>query len=346
MHGRFTSRILVFALLISWFTLPADGAERRRRQIEFSKPRTEIVSTNLQETNAKKLEETLLRQRMEPGAGRPAELFDEQGSFDAPVLPPAPSALSPAQRKRLKELLDRRRNWVYLSVEELGLGWETEEKLGLSSDTRGPGRREKPSVFERFFERLKRETELRAGKALPDTAGKYDAVDLADKKDADSPGARRVTEAEQSLRTLFDTQPAGDLFPNRDQPGSFSDLWGQSWTWTGYTRPDADRKARLEEFKRLLEPARDVSSQPAWSSTKVGQIDRSAAVQSWTPSAAPALPNGVGHGAGSDTFGKYGSSATVGGVSAPVTPAFNPPPRAREPLTLQQLPAGPPRRNF
>ena len=71
------------------------------------------------------------------------------------VAPPARPAATPAiQSKRVKELLERRKNWVFMSPEDL-VGAPTVEEI-LKAPELGPDGQEKKELpaLERYYERL------------------------------------------------------------------------------------------------------------------------------------------------------------------------------------------------
>jgi|GEM_PF-3153199 len=346
MESRLILQFSACAVLASAAVGICFGAEAGGQPIEFSKPRTELVTTNLQETTSKKLEETLLRQRILSDGPRRVEVLDSDAGFAIGRPLPPPVVSSPSQRKRLKEYIDRRRNWVYLSAEELGMGWETEEKLGLSRLDPVSGQKEKGSVIERFYQRLKQQSEAQTGQVLPDLIGENGLIGFVEQPATKSPLARKVEETEQTLQNLFQSQPAGDLLPMQDQKSSPSILPDLPWTSTAYTQSDADRKSRLDEFKRLLEPPQAVSA-AAVQTPGVGSFGNNTKVNTgltsptmrFTPTTPPTS-------VGSGTVNPYSAMP----VRTPDSSSFNQPlnslPPAREPLRIPQPPAGPPQRKF
>ena len=92
------------------------GGKQRGRPIEFSVPRSDEVTTNLHQLMSKpdglkQLEEDLYK---------PLQLFAPQSSLDGVVaLPTRPPPTPVIQNKRVKEMLERRKNWVFMSPEDL-----------------------------------------------------------------------------------------------------------------------------------------------------------------------------------------------------------------------------------
>lgn len=346
MESRLTLQFSACAFLVSAAFAMCFGAEGGGQPIEFSKPRTELVTTNLQETTSKKLDETLLRQRLLPDGPRRVEVLDSDAGFASRRPLPPPVATSPSQRKRLKEYIDRRRNWVYLSAEELGMGWETEEKLGLSRLDPVSGQKEKGSVIERFYQRLKQQSEAQTGQVLPDLIGEDGLIGFGEQPETKSPLARKVEETEQTLQNLFQSQPAGDLLPMQVQKNPSSILSDQPWTSTAYTQSDEGRKSRLDEFKRLLEPPQAVSA-AAVQTPGVGSLGNDTKLN--TGLASPTVrftPTTPTTPVGSGTVNAYGALPARTPGSSSFNQPLNPLPPAREPPTKPQPPTGPPQRKF
>ena len=102
------------------------GGKERGRPIEFSEPRSDEVTTNLHQLTSKK---DGLRQ-LEEDLYKPLQSFTPKSSLEGVVAPPPrPPAAPVIQSKRAKELLERRKNWVFMSPEDLLAGPTVEEIL-------------------------------------------------------------------------------------------------------------------------------------------------------------------------------------------------------------------------
>ncbi len=325
---------------------PSFGGDAGGQPIEFSKPHTELVTTNLQETASKKIGDTLLRQRIRPDGPRRVEVLDSESGFAIGRPLPPPTVGSQSQRKRLKEYMDRRRNWVFLYAEELGAGRETEDRLGLSEAGAAMGQKEGGSVIERFYQRLKQQNEAHTGRVLPELMDEDNTINFGVKLDEKSPLARKVDETEQTLQNLFKSQPAGDFLPMQDQKSPLSIFPEQPWTTKPYTQSDSDRKSRLDEFKRLLEPSQAVSAGPSPSSA-LGSFGERGKVSSGmaypTVNIAPTVPTTP---IDSATVNPYMAVPINRPGASTFNQQLNPMPQAREKTALPQPPQGPPQRKF
>ena len=94
-------------------------------RVEFSLPRSERVTTNVPQLTAKPDD---LKQWQE-NLYKPMRPEEPQSSLDGVAAPATgPAATSPSRSKRVKELLDRRKNWMFMSPEHL-LGMPTAEGI-------------------------------------------------------------------------------------------------------------------------------------------------------------------------------------------------------------------------
>ena len=115
-------------------------------------PRSDEVTTNLHQLTSKKdglkqLEEDLLQ----AAAVVRAQEFARWRGRSAAARPPATPAI---QSKRVKEMLERRKNWVFMSPEDLlpRRPWKRFFKAPAAWDG-WPGEEELPAL-ERYYERL------------------------------------------------------------------------------------------------------------------------------------------------------------------------------------------------
>ena len=118
---------LVVVAVISLLPCGAQtGGRQRGRSIEFSEPKSDEVTTNLHQLTSKK---DGLKQ-LEEDLYAPLQMFTPKSSLEGVAAPlPRPPAGSVIQSKRAKELLERRKNWVFMTPEDLLAGPTVEEIL-------------------------------------------------------------------------------------------------------------------------------------------------------------------------------------------------------------------------
>ena len=123
----------------------------RGRSIEFSAPRSDEVTTNLHQLTSKK---DSLRQ-LEEDLYKPLQSFAPRGSLDGVIAPPVrPPSTTVIQSKRAKELLERRKNWIFMTPEDLMNGPTTEQLLKTPEYGADGKEKEERPAFERYYERL------------------------------------------------------------------------------------------------------------------------------------------------------------------------------------------------
>ena len=169
---------------------------------------------------------------MEEGLYRPLPSSTSQSSLDG-VAAPLPSGPAPTviQSQRVKELLERRKNWIFMRPEDL----LAEPTLGeiLRAPEYGKDGREKQSVsaLERYFERFAtkrpatdRPDQLKDADLLGPVKKSSAGGETAAQDDSDLPSG--LKESAQALKSLFGLEADGDLSARGGTRGSFSDPFG------------------------------------------------------------------------------------------------------------------------
>lgn len=223
------------------------GGKERGRPIEFSLPRSDEATTNVYQLTTKK--DSLMR--LEEDLYKPLESLSPKSSLDGVTVPPesAPST-PPIQSKRLKELLERRKNWVFMSPEDL-MGAPTVEEV-LKSPQFGPDGREKQELaaFERYYQRLgskpvRAEDPLQSkSEDLFGTPAKSNARDeRAPQDDPNLP--RAVREDAKDLTRIVETSSSDDSFARATVHGNLHDIFGLG--------NNAPSKEQVQEHKKLMD---------------------------------------------------------------------------------------------
>jgi hypothetical protein len=241
------------------------------RPIEFSASPS-LSATNRQfddrSERLKQLERDLTKDAMNP-----FDNFNPRNSLDGVSVRPfyLPPSAPTIQSKKLKELLDRRKNWVFMTSEEMTAEPSAAEIFNMPEyDENGLEKKEESSL-DRFYRSLERNGKAgKDGKGSKakgerkshedDSTRSRDHEDLSD-RDQDEPAELQpLRESERALKKMFEGQKADDhgLSPF-SKPITASDVFG-----LGTTSPTMERtpsqKARMEEFKQLFAPGPAVSS--------------------------------------------------------------------------------------
>ena len=210
------------------------GGKERGRSIEFSRPKSDEVTTNLHQFSSKKESQ----KRLEEGFPSFLQPFSPPSSLDgvAESLPRPPIG-SAIPSKRVKELLERRKNYIFMSPEDLVKGPPAEEIFKVSEYGPDGQEKKKLSPIEQYYHRqdAKRAADRKLSQAADDgfsgTSRKRNSRDdfaarndSTARDDLDLPSSLR--ESEQALKKQFgsDAADAGlDTAPKRDM---YSDIFG------------------------------------------------------------------------------------------------------------------------
>jgi hypothetical protein len=229
------------------------GGKPRGRAIEFSEPKSDEVTTNLHQLTNKK---DGLRQ-LEEDLYQPLQMFAPKSSLDGVAAPPprAP-AVSVIQNKRVKELLERRKNWVFMTPEDLLAGPTVEEILKAPRyDATGLEKKELPPMLG-YYRRL---ATKRPGGDIPGQSKNDDLFNppkgsnprdqLASHDDSNLPAGLR--ESAQMLKQLSGADDGADRFGQSAKRNSFSDTFGLDSIAPSKEQGLAYQK-HMDEYRALL----------------------------------------------------------------------------------------------
>lgn len=275
---RFTPFLIATGLALA-AVLSATGEERlprRGRSIQFSEPRSDVVSSNVNQLGTK---QTTLKD-LEQDLKKPFEVFspvdDPTASFTAP---PVPRTLpSPARSKRMKELLEKRNEWIFFAPEDYyASGLTAEEMFSLPEyDPNGEVKKRK-TPMEKYFDRMDKVRAETQGAATNQMAGseglnprptdeKPEGLTELSFGGQQSPFSSGLSDMEKTAKRL---SPGGSsaFSTSATEPAkakSFSDLFGFGKTDSTGPTPEKSRamETRMQEFKQLLETGSLTSPNP------------------------------------------------------------------------------------
>lgn len=256
-----SARIILLAILVSGMFSIASAQQTSRRPVgvRFAEPDAPATGTNTTITGSQKPTLGTLDQTIK----KPFEFFKSEEALGSGMLPPPPRrAPTPAASKQAKELLDRRKNWVFSTPEEIYGVQTPEEMLDLPEYTPDGELKAPKTTFERYLERMeKTRTDSGTNQAAADRVPAWMKPEKSEKTSAnDSRTASGTPSPSGSLFGVPTTEvkpPAGSLdFSSTSGSSSVSerlnDFFSASTTERLPTR-DTARDARLLEFKQLLE---------------------------------------------------------------------------------------------
>src|SRR6267154_1499457 len=148
------------------------GEKQRGRSIEFSDRKSSEVTTNLNQMGSKR---DGLR-HLEDDLGKPFQTLNPRSSLDGIFTPPMHQPSAPnIPSKRAKELMERQKNWIFMTPEDLA-GAPTEEDIFKLREYDKDGQEKKKSTpLERFMEKQKADRKGNLKKSDP----KEDDLELA-----------------------------------------------------------------------------------------------------------------------------------------------------------------------
>ena len=264
-HGRFFAALWLAALAPASAQQPSS---QHGSGIRFTEPESPVTSTNLTEPSAKKP----IFGGLDRTVRKPFEFFKTEDSFSGVLAPPPQRVTLPAlNSRRAKELLDRRKNWVFNTPEEM-YGIQSPEQM-MNVREFGPDGEEKApkNSFERYVERMEKAsaqaaTNQVASDNLPSwlkpDAGEEESAFGKDGKQTDHSIFGNVetnskrTSGNGEFTSLFSSGP--DTTTERSSSTFFSFRPADSGDKPA--GKDAAREMRMQEFKQLLETSSPVSS--------------------------------------------------------------------------------------
>jgi len=249
-------RIVPAVAMMAWSTLLTGSLQAQDkpqgRRIELSEPASNELMTNLSQLAAsqdgrKQLEKDLLK---------PRPLFAPNKSLEGLIAPlPRPMPNGPAvNSKRVQELLDRRKNWIFMTPEDLAAAPSTEEMLQTPEYGADGQKKKKISPLERYYQNLDRERHPSTAKnrfqdddLLGASKRKDSADEPASQEDSNPPLAG--TESERALKRLFNPDSVnGAVAPGRN---AFSDVFGLGGGESSLEKELAHKKY-MNEYQKMI----------------------------------------------------------------------------------------------
>ena len=235
------------------------------RSIEFSEPRSGVVSSNVNQLGEKK---TTLK-NLEQDFKKPFDLFstsdDAADRFTAAnARHPPPSA---ARARQMKELLEKRNEWIFLAPEDYFASGLTDEEIFNLHEFGSDGEvKTKKKPLERYYERLDKERAKSQATTNPaEDSGGLSPRQIGERQDEVKESvlwgqpnslSSGLSEMEQTVKRLSpgDSSAFGTTAVAPSTARGISDLFGFGKTDATGPTPEQTRamEARMVEFKQLL----------------------------------------------------------------------------------------------
>src|SRR5436190_4496571 len=143
--------LLVSAFCFQFVSYSPAEENRPGRPIEFSDPKSSDISTN-----TLGLKKSLLREFEDDLTKSFHRSLDAHNSLDGVAMPPPQITAPTIQSKRLKEQMEKKKNWVFNTPEDLTSAPTLEELLHLPDYATDPNNKKAGSSIERFYKSLER----------------------------------------------------------------------------------------------------------------------------------------------------------------------------------------------
>jgi hypothetical protein len=285
-------------LLCALVVCGAHAADRKGgKPIEFSAPRSDEVTTNLHQLTIRDS-----RKQLEEDLYQPLQSFNPKSSLEGVSAPlprrPAPPLI---ESKRAKDLLERRKNWVFMRPEDL-VTEPTVEDI-LKAPDFGTDGREKTDFgpLKQYYERLatKRPAPNRPGESTADDLfGPARKPNSGEETSAqnDSILPTGLKESAQALKNMFEADKAGDPSARGGARSSYSDPFGLSVN-TPSKAQVLEHKKFMDDYRSLVDPTWHPAAAANPFSQPVGYPEAPQPVKTpasgFASSASPALRHGL-----------------------------------------------------
>jgi hypothetical protein len=245
--------LLTAAIILCLGQAFAQGGERGR-SIEFSKTRSSEVATNLNQLSNKK--EGL--REFEEDLFKPFQVITPKSSLDGVLAPPVRSSAPAISSKKARELLKKKREWIYDTQAEMPNDSTFEEILNAPDFTDDGKDKRKLSPLDKYFDYLetKRKAGIAADKDKEDPLARLrrQAQGLpADSKDDEdnSPKAEEDKESSTGLKALFKPDLSASPFAPKKPSSGFSDIFGLD-RFRPTPEQDKEHREYMRQYQQLL----------------------------------------------------------------------------------------------
>src|SRR5258706_2183033 len=209
-------------------------------------------------------------------------------------IAPRPSrpAVLAVPNRRAQELMERRKNWIFMRPEDLTAAPSAEEMFNLPESREDGAAKKKLSPLDRYYTNMKRERKGAGKSGVDGELGRRNRTGLDDEPGSQDDSSPTTDYEEERPRGLFESDLGSS--GRSSSHGGLSDIFG-----LGEKKPTPERssaqKARMEEFKQLLGLPPSVQALGADPLHPLaGLNDAGPRAANWAASPLYGLPNSVG----------------------------------------------------
>lgn len=322
----------VLALAAMWGVDAGAQPRGRGPSINFSSPKNDTVSSNL---NAFADPHRNTLKRLEDDLTQPLRMLNTDPNAGAAGMLPRPPAGPVIQNKKVRELLDKKKNWVFATPEEQLLGASAEQLQ--ASKLEGQEGDAASTAFERYYQNLTRDTGSATNRSSDLGMESRDLQEQIEMQ-MQSGFAESAADVARERFSQADQGPPGQgeavsyLLPSLGENSVMPDLFESRSVTTWQTRAS---ESRMEHFKAMLQdaPKSPVVQVPTLPLPSVGDSFDAGGSSTWRSSLGgsttirPASPQ-----LGASGFSSAGLASP--GFSSLSQPPVAPPPARTPPPTL------------
>ena len=230
----------MFVLLACIRSLRAEDTSSR--SIEIVPARGATINTNVDQFQNSDSQDLNLFSH----ASNPLQA-NQSGTPNLLPPPPPPQTATPTERER--DLLDRRKNWVFMTPEDIS-GQSSEKDISIIGDDQSGNGNRPTTAMQRYYQHLYDSDQAMATNQL----GKLDSNDRNASTNSAGSAFQNPAGNAGSVSSPFNTISDGDAFRSA-RPTVFSDIFGSD---TGNSTPSpesvrlkAEQKSHMDDFKEL-----------------------------------------------------------------------------------------------
>jgi hypothetical protein len=238
---------------LSVFGVRAD--EKKSEPVESLGSRSGNVTTNSpsfkpKQNGLKQLEQDLFK---------PFETLSPRGSLDGafvPSMPPPQPAAPSVQSKRAKELLERRRDWVFETPEEILATSSNDDNINRRDQEKEADDKSKLSPVERFYDRLynrEKKGPTQKGNKRDQLLDSRKSGVLTDDSEADDDSdlPLGIRETQREMKKLLSPRDRKDDSSTEPSRTGFSDIFGLGKNTRSREEIEI-QKERMDQYKELV----------------------------------------------------------------------------------------------
>jgi len=270
----------------------------RSRPSDISENSASEIATNLHQLSTRK---DGLR-RLEDELSRSVKPFNPDNSLEGVMSPPPLPNTSPVHLdKRTKDMLERKKNWIFMNPDEVAAGGPTSELFHLNEKEADGSEKKQLSPLEQFYEKITGRSRGVSGSnpakgqgkkddPLNPSAGRDPRLDPASQDDGNQQTSKE--DQKRTAKKLFSADGAANVNRKATTANSSFDIFGLSKAEPVAWEIEA-QKSRMDDYRKMLglPPAPEASDYVASPLGKLSDLMRPTPTTTTTTPALTGLPS-------------------------------------------------------